>query len=55
MSSTKSLVAYYKRMENNNNIDIDNISSEPANNLTQEKSIHVSEVTNTRNSMGITS
>jgi len=55
MSSTKSLVAYHERMENNNNMDVNNISSELANNSTQEKSICVSEVTNTRNSMGTTS
>ena len=36
-------------------MDVDNISSELANNLTQEKSIRVSEATNTRNSMGTTS
>ena len=36
-------------------MDVDNISSELANNLIQEKSICVSEATNTRNSMGITS
>ena len=34
MSSTKSLVVYHKRMENNNDMDVDNISSKPANDST---------------------
>jgi len=55
MSSTKSLVAYYERMENKNNMNVDNVSSELALNSTQGKSIHVSKATNTRNSRGTTS
>jgi len=47
MSSTKSLVAYHERMENNNDIDVDDVSSELALDSTQGKSIHVSEATNT--------
>jgi len=55
MSSTKSSVAYHERMENNNDMDVDDVSSEPANDSTQEKSIRGGEATNTRNSMGTTS
>ena len=52
---TRSSVTYHKRIENNNDTDINNVSSELANDLIQEKNIHVSEVTNTRNSIGIMS
>ena len=55
MSSTKSLVVYHKRMKNNNDMNIDDVFSKLANNLTQEKNICVSKVTNTRNSISTTS
>ena len=55
ISSTKSLVAYHKRMKINNAIDVNNVSSKPSNKTTQEKSICISEVANIRNNMGATS
>jgi len=54
LSSTKSLVVYYERMEGNNAMDIDNVSSALLYKMTQEKDIHVSKATNTRNNMDAT-
>jgi len=54
LSSTKSLVVYYERMEGNNAMDIDNVSSALSYKMTQEKYIHVSKAANTRNNMDAT-
>ena len=52
MSSTKSLVIYYKRMERNNkDVNIDNDSHALSYKTTQEKAFWVSKVADTNNSM----
>ena len=54
LSSTKSSVAYHERMEGNNAMDINDVSSALSYEVTQEKDICVSEAANTRNNMGAT-
>jgi len=54
LSSTKSLVAYHERMESNNTMDINDVSSALLYETTQEKDIRISKVANTRNNIGAT-
>ena len=52
LSSTKSLVVYHERIEGNNAMDINDVSSALLYEMNQEKDICVSEAANTRNNMG---